>query len=390
MASHTIPIPANIVRDILAAERSPVRFEQFCCDLFSGIEGIDYLPTSRSYDLSRDGRTLPGIQSGEVCFVCCGTESDFEGKVKEDLAEPLGQSPPGITPGAIHFCSNREKSEDYLQKVEGHIRQIAPGVPRVSAIGAYQIVGLVSQKHPEIFERRYTAELLEHREWLNATDIGSLQLQTAGMQIALTTQFHEDAQSLRRELIKTTILRSLSNGKALTLVSIAKAVSDALHLPKIINTEYFRETLIELAANGMIEATDYAYTITGQGQTTYADAVQSGNTQLINGKKLIQKAVFELLGYDMPQADFNRLWNRLQDEIANLFFANGLRLIRAIASLLSTSDRPSPSRTFSELLEGVRGSIRALGVGGTPQRRDCPGNRRPFLRPRLRALRLVD
>lgn len=363
MASHTIP--PNIVRDILAAERSPVRFEQFCCDLLSAVDGIDYLPTSRSYDLSRDGRSLPSLQTGQVGFICCGTEKDFEGKAKGDLQGLLAALLAATRPHSIIFCSNREKSEAYLQGVESQLRQLAPNVERIAAIGANQIVPLASQKHADIFERRYTAELLEHREWLNTTDIASLELQTVGMQVALTTQFQDDAQSLRKELVRTGILRSLSDGKPRTVARLAKDVSDALRLPKIIHNEYFRDGLIELAAAKLIDATEGLHSITDEGRKQYDEIVKSGNARLTNGKTLIQEAVSRLLGYELPPADFNHLWNRLRDEIANLFFANGLRLVRAIASLLANTEKLPPPPTFSELLERLRGSIIALGVGGS-------------------------
>ena len=360
MAEHTIP--PNVVLNILRGERSPIRFEEFCCDLFTKVDGVDYLPTSRSYDLGRNGRSLPSGESGEVGFICCatGVEENFEDKAKGDLQKILKFA----HPASIYFCSTQEKSEGYLQKVESQIRELAPDVKRVSALGAYQIVPLVSQRYPEVFERRYVAELLEHREWLKADDISNMELQTVGMQIALTTQFHEDAQSLRSELLQTSVLSSLADGRTRTIADIAKAVSDALRLPKNIQAEYFREVLIHLTEALLVSHTDGLYTITEEGRRHHAELLKVGRAHLTNGKDLIRQAVAALLGYDLGEEPFNRLWNRLRDEIANLFFANGLRLIRAIASLLATNEKSLPSKTFAELLGGVKDSIQSLGVGG--------------------------
>jgi hypothetical protein len=90
---------------------------------------------------------------------------------------------------------------------------------------------------------------------------------------------------------------------------------------------------------------------------------EAAKVQLRKGEALVRKAVDGLLGYKLQAPQFQRLWQRLQDELANLFFANGLRLIRAIASL-TQSKGTSRSPAFSQLLDGVRKSVATLQVGG--------------------------
>ena len=54
----------------------------------------------------------------------------------------------------------------------------------------------------------------------------------------------------------------------------------------------------------------------------------------------------------------------LLDEFANLFFAQGLKIIQVIASLTHDEPHSATKKTFSELLDGMRSRIVRLGVGG--------------------------
>jgi len=79
---------------------------------------------------------------------------------------------------------------------------------------------------------------------------------------------------------------------------------------------------------------------------------------------MLGSALSRLLGYSMDKKEYDRLWSRMQDEFSNLFFLNGLRLLRAIASLSPSSELRGPSKPFETLLDGVKQSIRATGIGG--------------------------
>ncbi len=113
-----VNIPEGVIRQILQDERSPVRFEYFCCDLLSEAEQVEYLPTSRSYDRARDGRNLAA--EGEFRIVCCGLEAGFEEKAKSDLAKVLENA----TPSRVCFCTATEKSEQYLDRVKDALKEV--------------------------------------------------------------------------------------------------------------------------------------------------------------------------------------------------------------------------------------------------------------------------
>lgn len=69
----TAQIPDGTIQRILEDEKSSIRFEHFCCDLLTSIDGFDYVWTSRSWDLGRDGRSLPMNQEGGCGYICCTT-----------------------------------------------------------------------------------------------------------------------------------------------------------------------------------------------------------------------------------------------------------------------------------------------------------------------------
>jgi hypothetical protein len=48
---------AGIAQLLLETDRNDYRFESFCCAVCSKEHGVEFLPTSKTYDLGRDGRS---------------------------------------------------------------------------------------------------------------------------------------------------------------------------------------------------------------------------------------------------------------------------------------------------------------------------------------------
>jgi hypothetical protein len=47
----------KMAEDVLSGEIYAPRFEKLCSELFSLVDGIQYVTTSQSWDLGRDGRS---------------------------------------------------------------------------------------------------------------------------------------------------------------------------------------------------------------------------------------------------------------------------------------------------------------------------------------------
>ena len=181
---------------ILQGEESYARFEDFCCELFSKVDGWEYVPTSRSYDMGSDGRNV-GIRGGEVAPVICATlRVDVLDKAKEDAVK-LGEKGRGLK--AVRFCSTQHLTESVLENIKSMFEQHCPQVETIMADGLIQI-GYLAAKHPECFEKYYLAELANLRSALAVSEVDSQKVQMTGMRIALTTQLGDDAHALHEDL----------------------------------------------------------------------------------------------------------------------------------------------------------------------------------------------
>jgi hypothetical protein len=65
----------GIVIKILTEEESSARFERFCVELFSRLDATEYVTTSPSYDLGRDGRQTSLFAVDVFPFICASPET---------------------------------------------------------------------------------------------------------------------------------------------------------------------------------------------------------------------------------------------------------------------------------------------------------------------------
>lgn len=347
-------IPKGMIKRILEEETSPIRFEQFCCELFTERDQQEYLATSQSWDLSRDGRTLPSA-TGKVGFICATTEKTFDAKAKSDLERLLKFA----KPASIYFCTSQSESEHSLQKTENEIKELARDVQSITAVGGHQFASLV-QAHRKAFEHRYVAELLDNHDFLSETNA---QENILGMQAALATNLDETAQTLRDELLKFLTIATIASKTKCTISALAKSVSDSLHLPRIIESLYFKETIDKLSKVGLIKASNGILELTKKGEDYFQASKKHTREKNKKIKEAVRHSIEKLLNDDLSDGGFDKLWQHLQDELSNLFLAQGLKVIQAISSL-TNNQNPGPRSTFGELLEGMRKRIIALQIGG--------------------------
>ena len=76
---------SNMVTSVLEADDSPIRFERFCLDIYFQAEGVELVPTSRTRDFGRDGRTV-SLAGTELETVLCATlDREIDRKVEADI-----------------------------------------------------------------------------------------------------------------------------------------------------------------------------------------------------------------------------------------------------------------------------------------------------------------
>jgi hypothetical protein len=94
-----------LVETILTSESDDGRFELFANEIVSTIENRPILPTSRSWDLKRDGRAR--TEAGTI-YVCNSIDPDPAGKFTRDVTGLIANAD---DVAILYLCSNQTISE---------------------------------------------------------------------------------------------------------------------------------------------------------------------------------------------------------------------------------------------------------------------------------------
>lgn len=147
------PFEATVSEAILAVETNDGRFESFCRDVVSLIEGgAPILPTSKSWDLGRDG---VGAGTANGIYVCASLRDDVDLKALQDLGR-LKSTTRQI--GRVYFCSSLKLSEKRISTIEGQLAQEVENAFPISCLGAVQLVD-AARSDATVFARHYGAEI---------------------------------------------------------------------------------------------------------------------------------------------------------------------------------------------------------------------------------------
>jgi hypothetical protein len=139
----------NVSQAALAIESNDGRFENFCCDVVSLIEGGAVIfSTSRSWDLGRDG---VGAGSARGVYVCTTLRDDLDEKNIRDL-QRLVETTPNIS--RIYFCSSQKLSEHRKSLLEGQILDEIDHAFPVSCLGSAQLTE-AAKRDPSVITRHY-------------------------------------------------------------------------------------------------------------------------------------------------------------------------------------------------------------------------------------------
>jgi hypothetical protein len=143
----SLPLTENMVVHILERERQPIRFEELCIATLSDLDQIDYVSTSRTYDLNRDGRGA-NIWSGKMPpFVCCSTieHKKVVGKATSDFEGLIEKVASGV-PENIVFCfSDPQFTENTSAQIDQAVRKICPTIQSVRSFGAEQLSQIIKK-----------------------------------------------------------------------------------------------------------------------------------------------------------------------------------------------------------------------------------------------------
>ena len=96
----------GVIKSILDTEDNYLRFERFCLDIYSETEGVELVPTSMTWDMGADGRSISTLLKGRV-VLCATLEKDIDNKAKSDIKR-LAQTTQTKT---IVYCTSKLLSE---------------------------------------------------------------------------------------------------------------------------------------------------------------------------------------------------------------------------------------------------------------------------------------
>jgi len=113
---------AALAEIIIKIDTNDHRFEEFARQTCSLEHGIEFVPTSRTWDRGRDGRTTGSATSGFANLLCATLNREIDGKVEADLLRLTATS----SPKHLIYCCSQPLSEHAIDVLDKSIRRHIP------------------------------------------------------------------------------------------------------------------------------------------------------------------------------------------------------------------------------------------------------------------------
>ena len=322
----------GVIKSILENEDNGLRFERLCLDIYSEMEGVELVPTSMTWDLAADGRSISTLLKGRV-VLCATLEKDIDNKAKSDIKR-LAQTTQTKT---IVYCTSKPLSELKCRSIETVIRDEYPSADTVHVFGQVQLITLV-ERHESIFRKHYAGEIDNLERSILRTPGTISKAEDWGLRLALLTHESDDAQALRKELTTRLILDRLSDGTLKTPAQLCASITTLLHLPRTISTNYVKELVAQLVIQDLVTIEDSAVRLTKSGTEKVNTVDEAAVTRLLEGRVAVRHAIQRLTGNKLTDNHFDQLWKVFQDGITDLFYSHGLAIVKMVRSALSEEE----------------------------------------------------
>jgi len=317
---------AAIAETIIKIDKNDYRFEEFARAVCSREHGVEFLPTSKTWDRGRDGRTTGSASSGFANLLCATLNKDIDGKVEADLLRLTATS----SPKHLIYCCSQPLSEHGIDDIDKTIRRHVPS-GSITVYGAEQLSHL-AEKFPEIFEKCYHAEVQSVRASLFEQPKDE---EKTGLRRALITIGYGEGPELRKAILERTVLEIVSLHKGQSSTVIAETLSKDLGLPRVLPTRLVDESLRREWKEGSVQFADGQWSITAYGEKKLAEIPSEATDYLLKGRLAIREKLESLVGFPFPETQYEQIWNALLDFLSSLFYQNGLFVIEAIDAFLS-------------------------------------------------------
>lgn len=346
----------GIIGSLFEHEDSPARFERVCIALYRDAEGVELVPTHKTWDRGRDARGISISTQGQALpgVLCATLSADVEPKVERDLRR-LAET---TATKAIIYCTSQALTEHACDKIEAKIRSMHPTVESVRILGQIQLVEL-GERFEDTIRRNYAAEISNIDRALFQTTT-SAEPESIGLRLALITQTGDDARTLRSELTKRLVLEAIHNSSgSQSSGRLAVMISAHLHLARSLSGDYVRQILSQLKAEDLVDFQDDRAGLTPAGNAFVKAIPQEASGKLLEGRVAVRNAIKTLSGHALLDDHYERVWNSLQDGLADLFYSHGAAIVRMVGSLI-TGERIRPETGERVLLERIGNRILGL------------------------------
>jgi hypothetical protein len=352
----------NMSRAILRDDDDFSRFEKFCCELFTYIDGVRYVPTSRSHDLGRDGKSDALDPERLRYFLCASTkEKDPRGKALKDLREVLRHT----TPIHVRFCFTQEVREDVAEDIVRQAEAMASDV-RFTVTGLTQFVTYAGQ-NKRVFLQFYAHEIRDLRDCL-MSDPNKGAEQAPSLRLALATALSGDLKSVREQVARNLVLHALSEKAELTLEEVAALVSLQLGLVRPVATSCLLLPVEKLIDEGAIERRDRHLRVSPIGVAEHDSSDAASTSSLLNGRKAIRDALTALVGKNLSNKDFSKIWDLIRNELAHMFLHYGMNIVREVAKIAGDATVDPRQTGLDQHIRQLAGRIARVDLESVPDR----------------------
>lgn len=356
------PIELTVSQAALIQETNDGRFENFCREAVSVIEGgATILSTSASWDLGRDG---VGAGKARGIYVCVSLRDDVDGKALDDL-QRLSSTTTGIE--RVYFCSSHRLTEHRISLLEASLAEATDGKYPITVLGATQLVeGTASS--PNIVERYYAAEIQGALRAISSDP--SDESEVHGLRLALIAAAGDNSSEIRQRLYQGGLLTLLRDGTARSVTACAKGLSDELHLHYVISDAAIRPQLASLIVAGHVEDIGQLYRLTSSGAKLAEELQTKAAERFLDGRLSVRKSIEQSIGERLDEDSFSRIWSIFEERVAAHFHARGVAMVAEVSLLLDVplDGTPQGAQSPMSFLEELANSV--AGTATHPQRRE--------------------
>lgn len=320
----------GIIKTVIGTDDSPLRFERFCLDICSQLEGIIILPTSPTRDRARDGRSI-----SHPHILCATTSKDYKAKIEKDINNLKLTT---HTDSLIYCCSS-PLTEKECDNLTAKIKKLNPQLKSVKLLGQFQLVAL-AERYEVITRTHYGAEIGNLERALLLVPSTTPEAENIGLRLALiVSQAGDDSGELRKELTTRLILDTLLSEGPLSAVDLARIISAQLHLPRSLSSAHVSFLLQELKDLDYVAFDQQVAYFTEIGEQRASELPEDAGALLLEGRTAIRQAIRMLSGRSISDPQYEQLWDNFQDGITDLFYSHGLAIVQMVRSILN-EERP--------------------------------------------------